>query len=454
VTARVETNLVEDRIPTKNVIAETPAVIPTEWWSSAPTLDSVPAGPGINDNGSGSGTILEIAEVYAAQNREPRNKLRFIWFGAEELGLLGSAHYIESLSEAAKQDIIGMLNFDMLGSPNFVRFVYDGDGSAGLVGGAGPPGSDYIEQVFLEYFAAVGLVTDPTAFDGRSDYGPFIAEGIPAGGLFSRAEAPRPRPKSTGTAACLTRSWTPATTPPATPSRAPATAPAPRRRAWGWCRLTSCRTPRPTRCSPCPRPSRCSKLLRGRPAPGSRGRSLSWRRSRSTGECLRSPAQEAPTCVRAASSPGRRNCHAFQGPETPSISSPSQWSHSTRRLAAGTVCWLHAPTVEVAAAPPGVRLRPEPPPLKLHEASDSCAVGADVRLDAGGRLCDGGQVDAEQLCAPLQRRRDRPAQIRVVPSPHHGSVTNTCSKVHSTVGLEVVTEGRSQGQHPGSSWRM
>jgi PA domain len=77
------------------------------------------------------------------------------------LGLLGSAHYVESLSEAQRQDIIGVLNFDMLGSPSFVRFVYDGDGSAGLVGGAGPPGSDYIEQVFLEYFAAQGLVTGP-----------------------------------------------------------------------------------------------------------------------------------------------------------------------------------------------------------------------------------------------------------------------------------------------------
>jgi Zn-dependent M28 family amino/carboxypeptidase len=193
VTARVATNLVEDRIPTRNVIAETPGGDPDRVVVVGAHLDSVPAGPGINDNGSGSGTILEIAEVYAAQNREPRNKLRFIWFGAEELWLLGSAHYVASLSDAEKQDIIGMLNFDMLGSPNFVRFVYDGDGSAGLVGGAGPPGSDYIEGVFLEYFAAVGLVTDPTAFDGRSDYGPFIAEGvdIPAGGLFSGAEAPK-----------------------------------------------------------------------------------------------------------------------------------------------------------------------------------------------------------------------------------------------------------------------
>ena len=74
----------------------------------------------------------------------------------------------------------------MLGSPNFVRFVYDGDGSD--TPAAGPPGSAQIEQMFNQYFAGQGLETDPTAFDGRSDYGPFIAEGIPAGGLFSGAE--------------------------------------------------------------------------------------------------------------------------------------------------------------------------------------------------------------------------------------------------------------------------
>jgi Zn-dependent M28 family amino/carboxypeptidase len=79
-----------------------------------------------------------------------------------------------------------MLNFDMVGSPNFVRFVYDGDGSDTPV--EGPPGSDEIEQVFLDYFAGVGLASAPTAFSGRSDYGPFIAAGIPAGGLFTGAE--------------------------------------------------------------------------------------------------------------------------------------------------------------------------------------------------------------------------------------------------------------------------
>ena len=74
----------------------------------------------------------------------------------------------------------------MVGSPNYVRFVYDGDGSG--EGPAGPPGSAQIEQLFTSYFASQSLASEPTAFDGRSDYGPFIAVGIPAGGLFTGAE--------------------------------------------------------------------------------------------------------------------------------------------------------------------------------------------------------------------------------------------------------------------------
>jgi Zn-dependent M28 family amino/carboxypeptidase len=148
-------------------------------------LDSVAEGPGINDNGSGTATILEIAEQMAA-NKAPRNPVRFAFWGAEEAGLIGSTKYVESLSEAEAGQIGLDLNFDMLGSPNFVRYIYDGDGSA--FGTAGPPGSDDIEHTFEAYFASKGLATDPTAFDGRSDYKPFIDVGIPAGGLFSGAE--------------------------------------------------------------------------------------------------------------------------------------------------------------------------------------------------------------------------------------------------------------------------
>jgi Zn-dependent M28 family amino/carboxypeptidase len=148
-------------------------------------LDSVTEGPGINDNGSGTATILEIAEQMAA-NKAPRNPVRFAFWGAEESGLVGSTKYVGALSEADAAQIGLNLNFDMLGSPNFVRFVYDGDGSA--FGTAGPPGSDDIEHTFEAYFASKGLAIDSTAFDGRSDYKPFIDAGIPAGGLFSGAE--------------------------------------------------------------------------------------------------------------------------------------------------------------------------------------------------------------------------------------------------------------------------
>jgi Zn-dependent M28 family amino/carboxypeptidase len=153
-------------------------------------LDSVPAGPGINDNGSGTATDLEIAIQIAKLGLKPQRALRFAFWGAEEEGLLGSTHYVANLGDAVG-DIYANLNFDMLASPNYVRFVYDGDNSAFPVGGniqTAPPGSGQIEKLFTSYFAGQGLATDPTAFDGRSDYGPFIAVGIPAGGLFSGAE--------------------------------------------------------------------------------------------------------------------------------------------------------------------------------------------------------------------------------------------------------------------------
>ena len=172
---------------TTNVIAETTSGDSDNVIVVGAHLDSVGVGPGINDNGSGSATILEIAEQMSKV--KPRNKVRFIWFGAEESGLLGSEAYVESLSQQERTQIAAMLNFDMVGSPNFVRFVYDGDlsNSPPLPGGA-PEGSAQIERLFLDYFASQGLITEPTAFDGRSDYGPFLEVGIPAGGLFTGAE--------------------------------------------------------------------------------------------------------------------------------------------------------------------------------------------------------------------------------------------------------------------------
>jgi len=163
-------------------------------------LDSVPAGPGINDNGSGVSSILEIAEQIAkldkgkGKKKQPaiKNQLQFAFWGAEEAGLIGSDQYVAQLTDEEREDIMLNLNFDMLASPNFARLVYDGntDETPPPPGGS-PAGSGAIERVFLNYFEDKGLPTQPTAFDGRSDYGPFIAQGIPAGGLFSGAEDPK-----------------------------------------------------------------------------------------------------------------------------------------------------------------------------------------------------------------------------------------------------------------------
>jgi len=171
---------------TTNVIADSPGGDPNKVIVVGAHLDSVVAGPGINDNGSGTSTILEIAVQMSKLKINPRQKVRFAFWGAEENNLLGSEHYVNNLSDANLNRIYANLNFDMLGSPNYVRFVYDGDGSDTPT--AGPPGSAQIEDIFTSYFDSQGLASEPTAFDGRSDYGPFIEAGIPAGGLFSGAE--------------------------------------------------------------------------------------------------------------------------------------------------------------------------------------------------------------------------------------------------------------------------
>lgn len=183
-TARVFTDTTNETRSTSNVIAESRTGDGGNVVMQGAHLDSVAEGPGIQDNGTGSAGLLELA--LKAASLKPTNKLRFAWWGAEESGLLGAEHYVEELSDAQRSRISLYLNYDMIGSPNFARFVYDGDGSAGDAGG--PAGSTQIEQGFLDYFASQGLAVEPTAFDGRSDYGPFIAVGIPAGGLFTGAE--------------------------------------------------------------------------------------------------------------------------------------------------------------------------------------------------------------------------------------------------------------------------
>lgn len=174
----------------------------------------MPEGPGINDNGSGVAAVLETA-VRLGSSPPVHNKLRFGFWGAEELGLIGSRNYVESLDLAALKNIALYLNFDMLASPNPGYFTYDGDQSLPMDARGKPvvpEGSAGIERTLVAYLKSAGKTAQDTSFDGRSDYDGFTLAGIPAGGLFSGAEGRCPRTRPSCGAGRRTNRSTPTTT--------------------------------------------------------------------------------------------------------------------------------------------------------------------------------------------------------------------------------------------------
>ena len=187
-TAGLSLNMVADvfrgEAVTNNVIAESAKGDPTNVVMLGAHLDSVNEGPGIQDNGSGSAAILEVA--LQMKNVKPNNKLRFAWWSGEESGLIGSDFYVDSLTPEEHDSIAVYLNFDMIGSPNFARFVYDGDGSD--FGLSGPLGSAAVEKYFELFYSVQGYASQGTEISFRSDYARFFETGIPFGGLFTGAE--------------------------------------------------------------------------------------------------------------------------------------------------------------------------------------------------------------------------------------------------------------------------
>lgn len=184
-TARVRVLPSETRTDV-NVLAELPGTNDANVVMAGAHLDSVGDGPGINDNGSGSAALLETALKMAKLH--PENTLRFAWWGAEESGLIGSTAYVDGLTQAERDRIALYLNYDMVGSPNYIFMVYDADESTFEAPVAVPPGSTAIEDLYESYYTSIGEPYDDTEFSGRSDYQAFIEAGIPSGGLFTGAE--------------------------------------------------------------------------------------------------------------------------------------------------------------------------------------------------------------------------------------------------------------------------
>ncbi|WP_333891159.1 M28 family peptidase [Mycolicibacterium gadium] len=184
-TATVVADAKVEQITTRNVIAQTKTGSADDVVMVGAHLDSVKAGPGINDNGSGVATVLETALQMGA-SPQVANAVRFGFWGGEEQGLFGSYDYVGSLDLEALKDIALYLNFDMMGSPNACYFTSDANQSLPpdfaldydvLI----PEGAAGIERSLVETIESAGKTPQDMPFDGRSDYDGFASAGIPAG---------------------------------------------------------------------------------------------------------------------------------------------------------------------------------------------------------------------------------------------------------------------------------
>ncbi|KAK0614765.1 hypothetical protein B0T14DRAFT_593379 [Immersiella caudata] len=161
-----QTQIVEQR-ETENVFVETEDGDAENVIILGAHLDSVQAGAGINDDGSGTSLLLELFK--ASRRYKAKNKIRFAWWGAEENGLLGSKHYCSNLDATEANSILAYLNFDMV-SRGYIG-VGDGDGSSH--GSVAPPGSDVIERIYIDHFESQGITVTPAILTNGSDYASF-----------------------------------------------------------------------------------------------------------------------------------------------------------------------------------------------------------------------------------------------------------------------------------------
>ncbi len=169
--------VVKERLPSQNVVAAKPSQGDRIVVLGA-HYDGVADTQGANDNGTGIVSLLLLAEELAAQDLP--FDVRFVFFGVEEVGLFGSKHYVESLSETERSKHVAMLNFDAMG-----------DGKASMTGSAS------LLDAAAAYAEAHGLdaLRHPGFDYASSDHAPFIDAGIPAvfffGDDFSRINSPR-----------------------------------------------------------------------------------------------------------------------------------------------------------------------------------------------------------------------------------------------------------------------
>ncbi|KAJ2156487.1 hypothetical protein GGF46_005155 [Coemansia sp. RSA 552] len=192
----IETDTTISVVKTSNVLCIGRTGDPKNTIVVGSHLDSVADGPGINDNGSGSASTLEIQLTLARIKYSPKNRLVFAWWGAEEDGLLGSRHFARVLAHGWKNrwtekeqldikwsDVALDLNFDMLASPNYIALIHNGSNAPDPA----RKGSQQIQKVFENYFSRHSYPYKITSMRAGSDFVPFIDNGVPAGGVLTGA---------------------------------------------------------------------------------------------------------------------------------------------------------------------------------------------------------------------------------------------------------------------------
>jgi aminopeptidase Y len=168
------------QIITTNIIAQTAAGDPDNCVMLGAHSDSVAEGPGINDDGSGTISLLEVATQLTKFN--VTNCVRFAWWAGEEEGLLGSDYYVATLPKKENEKIRLFMDYDMMASPNFAYQIYNATNAAN------PEGSEELRDLYISWYEDQGLNYTFIPFDGRSDYDGFIRNGIPGGGIATGAE--------------------------------------------------------------------------------------------------------------------------------------------------------------------------------------------------------------------------------------------------------------------------
>lgn len=162
----------------RNVVAQTTSGDTANVVMAGANFDSAPRSPGINDNGTGVAALLSIAEAMGS-SPAGGNAVRFAFWGSESLGAAGK--YLSGLDAGQLDDIAAYLDADMLGSQNAGYFTYDGDQSVAV--NEAPDGSAGIERTLAGYLNLAGVRPADIPLDNAGDSGPFLAAGVPVGGL-------------------------------------------------------------------------------------------------------------------------------------------------------------------------------------------------------------------------------------------------------------------------------